>query len=117
MAARKFAPLCAFEEFAQNGALRAAVISAEFLSVWRRENSRPFALLRNSRKTGRFAPLLFLRSSSPYGARKFAPLCAFEEFAQNGALRAAVISAEFLSVLRRENSRPFALDTFHPFTS
>jgi len=65
MAAREYAPLCAFEELAQNGAPRAAVISAELLSLWRRETSRPFALLMNSRKTGRLAPLLFLRSSSP----------------------------------------------------
>ena len=47
--------------------------SAEVLSLWRRETTRPFALLRNSRKTGRLAPLSICGSPLSMAARNHGP--------------------------------------------
>ena len=47
IAARKNAPLCTPEEHAQNGAARAAQYRGS-CPLWRRGQTRPFALLRNS---------------------------------------------------------------------
>jgi len=46
-------------------------------------------LLRNTRKTGRPAPLESEEFLAYMAARQNAPLCAFEEHAQDGAIRAA----------------------------